>query len=103
MHALTRLAFALAFSLPGVVQAQNYHVVPPPVQGGAMRGYGPAQPMPPGTGYGGYGPGGGHGRGYGCYGCAYVGDYDPNGGNVTLPVAPPKRIQGQWRNGQWYY
>lgn len=137
MRALFRLAFVLAVSLSGVAQAQNYHVVPPPApQGGyGPRMSGPAQPMPPGAGYGGYGggygagygggyggyPGGGYGAGYGggaagqgangtngygygCIGCSYIGDYNPNAGNPPVkPMAPPKRIQGEWRNGQWYY
>lgn len=134
MHALFRLVSVITLSLCGVAQAQNYHVVPPPVQAGGMSGYGPrmpAQPMPSGPGYGGYGggygagygggyggyPAGGYGAGaggqgangangsaYGCIGCSYIGDYNPNAGNPPVkPMAPPKRIQGEWRNGQWYY
>ncbi len=148
MHAPFRLVSVFALSLSGAAQAQNYHVVPPPVQAGGMGGYGPrmsapGQPMPPGSGYGGYGggygagygggyggyPGGGYGAGYGggygagygagaggqgangangsaygCIGCSYIGDYNPNAGNPPVkPMAPPKRIQGEWRNGQWYY
>jgi hypothetical protein len=37
----------------------------------------------------------------GCYGCSYVGDYRPNPGPPR--PAPPLRLQGQWRNGWWYY
>jgi hypothetical protein len=46
-------------------------------------------------------------QGYGgCYGCSYSGDYFGSGAGPSAPVrrpAPPLRIQGQWRNGWWYY
>jgi hypothetical protein len=38
----------------------------------------------------------------GCYGCSYVGDWRPHSGTARRP-APPPRLQGQWRNGWWYY
>lgn len=74
--------FAL-LSLVGAAQAQGVPPAPPP---------------PPQQGYPGYGqqPYGG------CYGCSYSGDYYANNGGARRP-APPLRLQGQWRNGWWYY
>ncbi|WP_424361014.1 hypothetical protein [Methylocystis parvus] len=94
MRALAALLFA--FSFPA--QAQTYAPVRPP-----SVPTGPAAPSPyappypgvpsPGPAQGGYG---------GCYGCSYVGDY--YGSNVPARrPAPPLRLQGQWRNGWWYY
>ncbi len=66
------------------------------------QGLPPAPPMA-----GGYAPQQGYaspGRSNagGCYGCSYSGDY--YGGNLgARRPAPPLRLQGQWRNGQWYY
>jgi hypothetical protein len=70
--------------------------------------YGPPQPygggFQPGGQWGG-GPGGPQGPGQpaygGCYGCSYVGDWRPTPG--ARRPAPPLRLQGQWRNGWWYY
>ncbi len=71
---------------------------------------GPAMPAPPIGGAPGQWAGQGAGQaaapeqqGYaGCYGCSYSGDY--HGSNVTgRRPAPPLRLQGQWRNGWWYY
>lgn len=51
----------------------------------------PGPPVPIDPGWGG-----------GCIGCGYSGNY--YGGNVTAPrPAPPKRLQGESRNGVWYY
>ncbi|MGJ0507131.1 MAG: hypothetical protein ACR652_08330 [Methylocystis sp.] len=48
------------------------------------------------------GPQGGAQQAYGgCYGCSYMGDYHPSPG--PRRPAPPLRLQGQWRNGWWYY
>ena len=62
-----------------------------------------------GGGYGGYqppvgGPGvDNNGQGFGgCFGCSYVGDYYSGYYGGRRP-APPKRFQGEWRNGWWYY
>lgn len=43
----------------------------------------------------------------GCNGCSYSGDYFGSGYYGPPPPArrpkPPLRLQGQWRNGVWYY
>ncbi len=42
-------------------------------------------------------------QGYGgCYGCSYSGEYSGSNAGARRP-APPLRLQGQWRNGWWYY
>jgi hypothetical protein len=48
--------------------------------------------------------GGGQGWGGCAAGCSYYGDYNSNNGAPSKPaMAPAKRIQGEWRNGLWYY
>lgn len=105
MLARRRIAITLLTLTSAAAQAQEYGGFPRPLPPGlSPSGY--ARPYPPPPPYGPpqpYGPGfPGGGQGYGCLGCSYVGDY--YGGNVTVPrPAPPLRIQGQWRNGWWYY
>lgn len=69
-----------------------WRVVPPVPPGpGGRPPFPPSPPSPPG--FPGYG---------GCIGCSYSGDYYGGGAGVRRP-APPLRLQGQWRNGWWYY
>lgn len=95
----------------GGAPAQPYGPASTPQYGpGGPAGYPGGSYAPPyggmgvGGGYGGGANGsyGGYGSGAGCYGCSYSGNY--YGSNVTARrPAPPPRIQGQWRNGWWYY
>lgn len=93
MPRLFTILVLLSFS--SLAQAQGMPPAPPMWGGYPPR---PSQPPPPqqgdfGAGQQGYG---------GCYGCSYTGDY--YGSNVTARrPAPPLRLQGQWRNGWWYY
>lgn len=51
-------------------------------------------------------PSGGYQPAYGGGGCSNCGSFAGNyyGSNLAArPPAPPLRLQGQWRNGQWYY
>jgi hypothetical protein len=89
--------------LAGSAQADDFGGGPgwPPPSGEPPGAYyrPPAPPRPPGPPNG--WPPGGQGFG-GCFGCGYAGDY--YGSNVTARrPAPPLRLQGQWRNGWWYY
>lgn len=92
-----RPLIALLFALPVAAQAQSYAPAPPSAPPGPVA---PSPYVPPYPG--GAAPGAVQ-QGYGgCYGCSYVGDY--NAGNVAARrPAPPLRLQGQWRNGWWYY
>jgi hypothetical protein len=56
-------------------------------------------PYPPAYGAAGAGQWGGQAA-YG-YGGTYMGDYQQAPG--PRRPAPPLRLQGQWRNGLWYY
>jgi hypothetical protein len=83
---MRRVAILLLALAPAVVQAQG--AAPPPAFAD------PGAPPQPGAG--------------GCYGCSYSGDRWGGGwGYPPAPTfrrpAPPPRIQGQWRNGWWYY
>ncbi len=88
------LLAAMLALLPVSLRAQPIYATPQPYGGGFQSG-GP---------WGG-GPGGSQVAAQpnygGCYGCSYVGDYRPNPG--PRRPAPPLRLQGQWRNGWWYY
>ncbi len=90
-----RLAFAILVALVSfAVRAQGVGPLPPPP-------YAPGLPAG-GQGYGQAAPQVGGQQSYGgCAGCSYVGDYRPNPG--PRRPAPPLRLQGQWRNGWWYY
>lgn len=91
-----RALAVLLFAFPHAAEAQSY--APPP-----SAAIGPFEPSPYVPPYpGGPSPGSGQ-RGYGgCYGCGNVGAYY-GGDFATRRPAPPLRLQGQWRNGWWYY
>jgi hypothetical protein len=100
LFAVLTAFFSLAVSIS---VAQPY---PPQGPYPAPQAYG--QGLPAGGQWGGQSWGGqsmtqGAGQqGYGgCYGCSYMGDYRPSPGHRR--PAPPLRLQGQWRNGWWYY
>lgn len=100
------VAFCLAF-VPALAVAQSPGG-PPPAPASPYVAPSPYMPPSPqmapqpdapfsGTAQQGFG---------GCYGCSYSGDYSGWGYGYAPPVrrpAPPPRIQGQWRNGLWYY
>jgi len=95
-----RALLAVLILLPCAALAQPY---------GQPPGAPPAAPSPiaPAPNYPVYPPGGpspGAGQqGYGgCFGCSYTGEYYGSNASVRRP-APPLRLQGQWRNGWWYY
>jgi hypothetical protein len=98
------VAFCLAL-FPFAAAAQGdapQFPAPPPLPGSAtpVQPFGPAsQGSAQGAGQAaGFGP-----QGYGgCYGCSYSGDYYGSNAAARRP-APPLRLQGQWRNGWWYY
>jgi len=93
MHLFTVLALFLP---PAVALAQSPGAPPPFMPPSPQTPPAPAAPYP-GAAQQGYG---------GCYGCSYSGDYFGSGYGYAPPVrrpAPPPRIQGQWRNGLWYY
>jgi hypothetical protein len=94
------VALCLAFA-PFAALAQGYGPPPSPAP---LPPQAPESP-PPGAGDPalGFGPQQGYG---GCNGCSYSGDYFGSGfGPPAAPrrPAPPLRLQGQWRNGRWYY
>lgn len=107
----TALALSLAL-LPGFALAQAPGAPPlmPASPYSAPSPYMPPSPQmapQPGAPLSGAGGPGAAQQGYGgCYGCSYSGDYFGSGYGYAPPVrrpAPPPRIQGQWRNGLWYY
>jgi len=94
------LAFLLAIALlsPSIVLAQTDM----PRGGRPVPGRGGPSPGPRG-----YGPGGGPDYGYDCPGCGYgyggiIGSYNSGNPIPTMPEPPP-RLQGESRNGVWYY
>lgn len=91
------VAFCLAL-FPVAALAQGAAAPPPsalPPQGAGAPGQWAGQGVGQGAGFGPQGYGG-------CYGCSYTGDYYGSNGAARRP-APPLRLQGQWRNGRWYY
>lgn len=103
--------------LPAAALAQGFGA-PPPIAASPPPVVAPLAPSTPGSGLPVPSLGGGSGQWVGrsaaqaagpgqpayggCYGCSYAGDYI--GSNVSRRgPAPPLRLQGQWRNGWWYY
>jgi hypothetical protein len=89
---------AIALLSPSVVLAQTDM----PRGGRPVPGRGGPSPGPRG-----YGPGGGPDYGYDCPGCGYgyggiIGSYNSGNPIPTMPEPPP-RLQGESRNGVWYY
>jgi|APDOM4702015073_1054812.scaffolds.fasta_scaffold382395_1 hypothetical protein len=89
-----RLVLAVMLALSSFpLNAQTVYPMPQPyVPGVPSGGQWQQQPTPQGAAQQAYG---------GCYGCSYMGDYRPSPG--PRRPAPPLRLQGQWRNGWWYY
>lgn len=102
--ALLPLAVLLSRAAPAQPAEPFRSLRPPP--GAAQDRYGPPGPYGAGPAYGAQWAGeqtpqGGQQSYGGCYGCSYMGDYAGNA-PIRRP-APPLRLQGQWRNGWWYY
>ncbi len=97
------LPLAMALLSPSILLAQTDL----PRGGRPVPGRGMAPAGPRGNGPGGYGPGGGGDYGYDCPGCGYgyggiIGSYNSGNPIPTMPEPPP-RLQGESRNGVWYY